>query len=195
MYYRTETDYLAFLKTLALTSHPHVTIGGTWTPNETTGTITASGSPTVYGSVYGGGQRGVTLGHVDVNMVGGTVEQDVYGGGALADTNLGNWDVNGYVVAALNDGESITDLYTRTGTEGNYTYTKIKDSETTFASNTYYRQEATWAHDTGSAYYKTTVDLTGGTIEGNVYGGGHGNATTGSRGLWRCGGEAERGRC
>ena len=40
VYYRTETEYLAFLKTLALTSHPYVTIGG---------------SANVYGSVYGGG--------------------------------------------------------------------------------------------------------------------------------------------
>ncbi len=177
-YYKTETEYLAFLKTLALTSNPHVTIGGTWTPNETTGTITASGTPSVYGSVYGGGQMGVTLGSVDVNIVGGTVEEDVYGGGALADTNLGNWDVNGYVVAtALNDGESITDLYTRTESDGKYTYTKITDSETEFVSGTYYRQEATWAHTEGSAYYKTTVDLTGGTIKGDAYGGGLGQKT------------------
>ena len=174
-YYTTETEYLAFLKTLALTSNPHVTIGGTWTPNETTGTVTASGTPTVYGSVYGGGQRGVTLGAVDVNMVGGTVEGDVYGGGALADTNLGNWDVNGYVEAtALNQGESITDLYTRTETEGNYTYTKVTDANATISSGTYYRQEATWAHNEGSAHYKTTVDLIGGLIKGDAYGGGLG---------------------
>ena len=185
-YYKTEQDYLDFLKTLALTSNPHVTIGGTWTPNETTGIITASGTPTsltptVYGSVYGGGQRGVTLGAVDVNMVCGTVEQDVYGGGALADTNLGNWDVNGYVVAtALNEGESITDLYERSGAgtaENPYKYTKITDSGTTFSSGTYYRQEATWAHTEGSAFYTTSVDLTGGTIKGDAYGGGLGQKT------------------
>ena len=170
-YYKTETDYLDFLKTLALTSHPHVTIGGTWTPNGTTGTITASGSPTVYGSVYGGGQRGVTLGHVDVNMVGGTVEQDVYGGGALADTNLGNWDVNVYEETTThNEGE---DLYTRTGEEGNYIYTKVTDISAT--SGPYYRQVPTWAHTEGSAYYTTTVDLTGGTIKGDAYGGGLGD--------------------
>ena len=169
-YYATKQDYLDFLKTLALTSHPHVTIGGTWTPNETTGTITASGSPTVYGSVYGGGQRGVTLGNVDVNMVGGTVEQDVYGGGALADTNLGNWDVNVYEeTTAPNEGE---DLYTRTGEEGNYIYTKVTDISAT--SGPYYRQVPTWAHTEGSAYYTTTVDLTGGTIKGDAYGGGLG---------------------
>ena len=81
-YYPDEAAYLDFLKTLALTSHPYVTI---------------SGSASVYGSVYGGGERGVTLGHVNVDITGGTVAQDVYGGGALADTNLGNWDENSWV--------------------------------------------------------------------------------------------------
>ena len=184
-YYKTEADYLAFLKTLALTSNPHVTIGGTWTKSGSTETITPSGNPSVYGSVYGGGQRGVTLGSVDVNMVGGTVEQDVYGGGALADTNLGNWDVNGYVVAtALNQGESITDLYARTGTGTTadpYVYTKITDSGTTFVSGSYYRQEATWAHDEGSAYYMTSVDLIGGTVKGDAYGGGLGQTAVGEQ--------------
>ena len=80
VYYRTEAEYLAFLKTLALTSHPYVTIAE---------------NASVYGSVYGGGERGVTLGHVDVDIIGGTVSKDVYGGGALADTNLGCWDENG----------------------------------------------------------------------------------------------------
>ena len=177
-YYKTEQDYLDFLKTLALTSNPHVTIGGTWTPNETTGTISASGTPSIFGSVYGGGQRGVTLGAVDVNMVGGTVEQDVYGGGALADTNLGNWDVNNYEAAtAQNEGESITDLYTRTGAgtaTDPYKYTKVTNETATFSSGTYYRRVPTWAHDEGSAYYKTTVDLTGGLIKGDAYGGGLG---------------------
>ena len=181
-YYKTEADYLAFLKTLALTSNPHVTIGGTWTKTGETESVTpSSGTPSVNGSVFGGGQRGVTLGSVDVNIVGGTIGKDVYGGGALADTNLGNWDVNGYVVAtALNQGESITDLYARTGagtTENPYKYTKITDPATTIDSGTYYRQQATWAHDNGSAYYKTTVDLTGGYIKGDAYGGGLGQKT------------------
>ena len=162
-YYASEDDYLAFLKTLALTSHPTVTIGG---------------SASVYGSVYGGGQRGVTLGNVDVNITGGTIEEDVYGGGALADTNLGNWDVNNYVEAtALNEGESITDLYTRTGTVGNYKYTKVTDSNATFSSGTYYRLVPIWAHTEGSAYYTTSVDLTGGLIKGDAYGGGLGQKT------------------
>ena len=181
-YYKSETEYLDFLKTLALTSNPHVTIGGTWSKSGDTETITASGSPSVYGSVYGGGQRGVTLGAVDVNMVGGTVEQDVYGGGALADTNLGNWDVNHYEEAtSQNEGESITDLYIITGGTGTtadpYKYAKVTDGNATFSPGTYYRRVPTWAHTEGDAYYKTTVDLTGGTIKGDAYGGALGNST------------------
>ena len=76
-YYATEDDYLAFLPTLALTSHPHVIIAE---------------NATVNGSVFGGGERGITLGNVDVEITGGTVKKDVYGGGSLADTNKGNWD-------------------------------------------------------------------------------------------------------
>ena len=76
-YYATEADYLDFLETLALTSHPIVTIAE---------------DATVNGSVFGGGERGVTLGSVEVNMNGGTVTEDVYGGGSLANTNKGNWD-------------------------------------------------------------------------------------------------------
>ena len=167
-YYKTETEYLAFLKTLALTSHPHVTVAE---------------EAEVHGSVYGGGQRGVTLGHVDVDITGGTISQDVYGGGALADTNLGNWDENVYEVAnSLNSGELITDLYIRTNTgtdqEPVYKYTKITDTNATISNDTY-RRVPTWAHPEKSAYYKTKVNLLGGTIAGetiggDVYGGGLG---------------------
>ena len=133
---------------------------------------------TVEKDVYGGGNLADVSGSVTVTMTGGTVNKDVYGGGALANTNTDNRNVNGYVVAtALNEGESITDLYERSGAgtaENPYKYTKITDSGTTFSSGTYYRQEATWAHDEGSAYYKTTVDLTGGLIKGDAYGGGLG---------------------
>ena len=162
-YYKTESEYLAFLKTLALTSHPHVTIAE---------------DAEVHGSVYGGGQRGVTLGHVDVDITGGDISQDVYGGGALADTNLGNWDENVYVVAtSLNPGELITDLYTRTNTgtdqEPVYKYTRITDSNATISNDTY-RRVPTWAHQEKSAYYMTKVNLLGGTIGGDAYGGGLG---------------------
>lgn len=78
-YYPDEPAYLDFLETLALTSHPIVTIAE---------------DATVNGSVFGGGERGITLGSVEVNMNGGTVTQDVYGGGSLANSNKGNWETS-----------------------------------------------------------------------------------------------------
>jgi len=159
-YYKTEQDYLDFLKTLALTSHPHVTI---------------SENATVYGSVYGGGQRGVTLGNVDVDITGGTIEQDVYGGGALADTNCSNWDEDDYTeVTTLTAGESsVTGLYTLSGT----TYTII-DTEAKAVDGTTYYSKGKWADASlTTAKYTTTVDLTGGLIKGDAYGGGLGQKT------------------
>ena len=171
-YYKTETAYLEFLKTLALTSNTNVSIDD---------------DATVNGSVYGGGQRGVTLGAVVVNMFNGNVNHDVYGGGALADTNTGNWNEKGYVAAtALNEGESITDLYTRSGSgtaESPFVYTKITDANTDFDNGTYYRQEATWTNETQkSNLYTTAVNLHGGTISGDVYGGGLGQMAVGTKG-------------
>ena len=169
-YYKTESEYLAFLKTLALTSHPYVTIGG---------------SASVYGSVYGGGERGVTLGHVNVDITGGTVAQDVYGGGALADTNLGNWDESGYTeVTGLTEGtSSVKGLYTQSGAgtdESPYVYTEITEN-TTAGSGTYYSKGA-WTRESKSAWYTTHVSLTGGTIVGDAYGGGLGQKEYGTKG-------------
>ena len=46
----------------------------------------------IAGSVYGGGEAGIIKGGVTVDMTGGLVLNNVYGGGALADTNTDNWD-------------------------------------------------------------------------------------------------------
>ena len=43
------------------------------------------------GSVFGGGEAGIVKENVVVNINGGEVTQDVYGGGALANTNTDNW--------------------------------------------------------------------------------------------------------
>lgn len=157
-------EYLAFLKTLALTSNTIVTIAG---------------NASVNGSVYGGGRRGITLGRVQVSMTGGTVNQDVYGGGALADTNTGNWNADYGSVAGITAGTTIvTGYYTRSGAgtqESPYTYTEITAANTTAAENTTYYSRNSWAHATlKSAYYTTTVNLTSGIIRGDVYGGGLG---------------------
>ena len=158
VYYPTEGDYLTFLKTLALTSNTDVTIDG---------------SSEVNGSVYGGGERGITLGGVEVNMKGGTVYQDVYGGGSLADSNTAMWDathniLHDYVELDLLVGLShVTGYYTKSGDD----YTLISTPNATAESGkTYY------------ANYKTNVNLTGGRIIGDAYGGGLGqlgNSTLG----------------
>ena len=177
VYYKTEPEYQAFLNTLAIASHP---------------TVTIADDAIVYGSVFGGGQRGITLGNVAVNITGGTVGTtengevkketgDVYGGGALADTNKGNWDDSQYTAVILPEGHTLTDLYTRTGSgtdDDPYTYTEAT-SATGAAANTTYYSKGTWAtgkYDatTHVTSYKTNVTLTGGTIKGNVYGGGLG---------------------
>ena len=71
-YFQEEDGYNKYLETLALATHPEVTIDG---------------GATVNGSVYGGGEMGLTKGSVMVNILGGTITEDVYGGGALANTN------------------------------------------------------------------------------------------------------------
>ena len=160
-----EADYLAFLKTLALTSNTDVTIDG---------------NASVNGSIYGGGRRGVTLGSVAVNMTGGTVTNDVYGGGALADTNTGNWHADYGEVAGLTTGDIVTGYYTRSG-EGTptnpYIYNEITAANTPFDAGTTYYSINTWAHVTKkSALYTTNVSLTGGVV-GNAYGGALGSST------------------
>ena len=46
----------------------------------------------IAGSVFGGGEAGTVKGSVAVNMTGGLILKDIYGGGALADTQTSNWD-------------------------------------------------------------------------------------------------------
>ena len=71
-YFESEEAYASYLTTLALATHPEVTI---------------EGNAAIGNDVYGGGERGITKGSVIVNINGGTITRDVYGGGALADTN------------------------------------------------------------------------------------------------------------
>jgi len=144
--YYTEEEYLAFLPTLGLASNTHVTIGG---------------SSTVNGSVYGGGQRGVTLGGVDVNITGGTVGEDVYGGGALANTNSSHWH-NGQRTEYV----ELTELLKGSPVKGYYT---AQSANALITADTPADDQATYY-----AIFKTNVNLTGGTINNNVYGGGLG---------------------
>ena len=73
-----ETDFKASAKSTLVNINAH--------PSD------ANKNPIVWGSVFGGGEAGIIKGSVAVNMNGGTVKKDVYGGGALADTQTDNWD-------------------------------------------------------------------------------------------------------
>ncbi len=115
-----EDDYATYLETLALVTHPEVTIDG---------------HATVNGSVFGGGELGLTKGSVIVNINNGTIEKDVYGGGALANTNTTH----------------------EVGVEENGKW-KMENGE----------YVTTIVHPT------TTVNLTGGLVNGDAYGGGLG---------------------
>ena len=207
-YFPSRDQYLTYLETLALATDPEVTIG------------TASGTqqPAINGSVFGGGERGIVKGVVDVEIVGGTIEEDVYGGGSLADTNTGNWQPNkSFVeVTTLQAGHSyykdedvytiITDMNAKAvatttyyeKNEGTYEeatvavndpvtgkYTKsVAKTAVTYAyasanSGTYYESQGGWADASGTAWKTTTVNLLGGLVKGDAYGGGLGQLGTG----------------
>ena len=202
--YFTETQYSNYLETLALATHPIVTIGE------------GTGGVEIHGTVFGGGEKGITKGDVDVEIQGGTIDEDVYGGGALANTNTGNWSPNkNYVQATtpLNEDESyfkkefvytiITDesavaeedvtYYTKDGE----TYAEATDLEVgdpvkdyytkseTYTAISYevaaanpsiaYETQGAWTDETKkTALHKTVVKLLGGYIKGYAYGGGLG---------------------
>ena len=48
----------------------------------------------IAGSVFGGGEAGTVKESVAVRMTGGLILKDIYGGGALADTQTTNWDTS-----------------------------------------------------------------------------------------------------
>ena len=69
----------------------------------------------IAGSVFGGGEAGTVKESVAVNMTGGLILKDVYGGGALADTQTDNWDATANENAGgWADAEKKTALHTTT---------------------------------------------------------------------------------
>ena len=141
------------------------------------------------GNVFGGGLSADVAGGINVKVSGGIVVDDVYGGGALANTNTGNWSVVGsaleyVVVTGLTVGTtSVAGYYTRSGSEGSYVYTLVTSGNAA-AGTTYYQKKVagTWAtglNGENGTTYKTNVSLTGGLI-GNAYGGGLGQIAKGN---------------
>ena len=104
--------------------------------------VTTDGTPQIDGNVYGGGAgdlssptAGLVNHDVEVNIGGGLIKGDVYGGGAIANTN---------------------------------THDKRNDS------SLYPDKASTYGSPSENEYAKTEVNLTGGIILGDAYGGGQG---------------------
>ena len=145
-YYGVASAYSDYLQTLALATAPNVTIDG---------------NAQVKGSVFGGGELGLTKGSVTVTIQNGTIGTldtsgnpvagtgDVYGGGSLANTNTTHY------VGLKNADES--PKYAKEEVDGK-TIKYIETKE---------------VHPT------TIVRLTGGEVYGDAYGGGLGRLSSG----------------
>jgi hypothetical protein len=122
--------------------------------------LTISGG-TIWVDAYGGGQNGIVKGAVSVSMSNGTVKGDVYGGGQLAKTNTYITESKEYVlVTGLTVGtSSVKGYYTESGG----VYTAVPGDDPKAADGTDYYQKV-----------ETTVSMSGGTITGDLYGGGLG---------------------
>lgn len=121
-------------------------------------------------SVFGGGEAGNVEGDVTVTLNGGIVGEDLYGGGALADTNIGSFSVDNFEEATVVTGETVvTGMYTKTGN----TYTLIVDAEAKAAEGIMYYTKTTLSDQ----HAQTTVNLYGGKIMGDAFGGGLGQKT------------------
>ncbi len=69
----------------------------------------------IAGSVFGGGEAGTVKESVAVNMTGGLILKDLYGGGALADTQTDNWDATANSGAGgWTDADEKSELHTTT---------------------------------------------------------------------------------
>ena len=120
-------------------------------------------------SVFGGGEAGNVEGDVTVTLNGGIVGEDLYGGGALADTNIGSFSVDNFEEATVVTGETVTGMYTKNGGD----YTLIEDAEAKAEEGIKYYTKTTLSDQ----HAQTTVNLYGGKIMGDAFGGGLGQKT------------------
>ena len=172
-----------------------VNIGGT--RNKSTDVVTPSGTPTIHGSVYGGGYgsddmtptyitagdyapgadyvftpmiwTGCVSGDTEVNIAGGTVKKNVYGGGEVASVGL----INCHVVEDANGDITIgTKKYRYTN------LTKHADIEDTGTNEKAYGFALSWPYkfefisgDPKSDHIggKATVNVTGGHIGSTIW--------------------------
>ena len=167
-YFDTEAKYLTFIETLALATQTDVTIGA---EDET---------PFIKGSVYGGSENGIVQHNTQVTIAGGQI------GCATGMTVPWTYEDNGYTydkfADASNGAYSYTDKYEvipagerlssseggrPTATDGHTFYGNV------FGGGSGYFPYAPgkWHRAGGSVGGDTQVDITGGHILSNVYGG------------------------
>ena len=138
----------------------------TTTDLTTLGAVTGSvilnieGTTTVGKSVYGGGEESGVGGDTEVNVKGGTITGSVFGGGEAG-------IVKGSVAVNMTGGLIQKDVYGGGA---------LADTQTNNWDATLNENQGGWAEGKTSASATTTVRLTGGTIVGNAYGGGLGEA-------------------
>lgn len=131
------------------------TVTGTATLNIETGT-------TVVGSVYGGGESSDATGKVVVNINGGTINGNVHGGGYGKQTEVG--------------GDVEVNIGSRTGSVGSYEYAGNAEILGDVYGGSAFGSVNTNTDNT------TTVNLFGGTIHGDAYGGGLGQIGRAAKG-------------
>lgn len=143
--------------------------------NETEVTIGAEGEtgPRIYGSVYGGGQDGHIRRDTYVKIYSGRIGSD-YTSGKFAivgtsDVNNLQWLHRGNVYGA---GSGIGKYKFDFNNDGQYTSTHIQYGVKTGTNEPNYVDEEDYSTSAGSVTGSTKVEIKGGTIYRNVYGGG-----------------------
>ncbi len=151
----------------------------TWNSLENLGAVTGNVTLTVNGntvadangkvmkvdcSVYGGGEESAVGGNTEVTVEGGTIGQNVYGGGNLG--SVGTYTVSGSTYTFTEDtGECTVNITGGTIGAG----TSSNESGNVFGAgkgiaNTFQCEKA--------MVYQANVNISGGTVKGTVYGGG-----------------------
>ncbi|MDO4210960.1 MAG: hypothetical protein Q4D23_04470 [Bacteroidales bacterium] len=124
---------------------------------------------TIGNNVFGGGSLAETVGDPTVNVSGGTVAKDVYGGGALADVT-GNTSV-------ILTGGSVGDAYGG-GLGSAEVAAKVVNSSVLVKEDANVNNVFGCNNTNGTPTGTVNVEIAGGTVNENAFGGGHlANAT------------------
>ena len=123
--------------------------------NVRTTTVTVNGSPTIHGSVYGGGENGHVYEDANVDVSGGTIGHSVFGGGK----GMGKYQTTLKMITIDDDDVIENNAATPPATPPAHT-------ETDYTTNIY-------SITAGKVYGDTYVNISGGSVANNVYGGGN----------------------